>query len=145
MSETALLTDAIKAIRDKIVTSSATATPEELAYLGTAVEKMAGRASILEIVDVAENSKDSLVTGATAAVNTAKDAAISSITTTATTVKDQAIQQITTAKNDATSAVDGAVMTINTAITNAQSVAATLVAQQGAGFSRVRLHFLASM
>jgi hypothetical protein len=48
------LRDAIKALKQKIQTSASTATPEELAYLGTAVDRIGGRATVLEVEEIGD-------------------------------------------------------------------------------------------
>ena len=42
------LRDAITAVKNKISSAAADATPEELAYLGTAIDRIGGRATVLE-------------------------------------------------------------------------------------------------
>ena len=49
-----LIKSAIEAVRDRVQSTSASATAEELAYLGTALERIGGKATVLEVVEVAD-------------------------------------------------------------------------------------------
>lgn len=48
------LVSAIQAVKEKIAASASTATPEELAYLGTALDRIGGRATVYEVVAVGD-------------------------------------------------------------------------------------------
>ena len=54
--------DAVDALRKKIVSAAATATPEELAYLGNALEKIAGHVTLLELSEHVDSLKATLDT-----------------------------------------------------------------------------------
>lgn len=56
MAKDPLLRDAVRAIKAKIETAAAAAaaTPEELAYLGTAIDRIGGRATVLEVEEVGD-------------------------------------------------------------------------------------------
>lgn len=60
MGTSSALFDAIRALRDKIVQAAPLASAEELAYLGSAIEKIAGHATALDLVDYAETLKIAL-------------------------------------------------------------------------------------
>lgn len=51
------LRDAITAVKNKISSAAADATPEELAYLGTAIDRIGGRATVLEIEQMGDTIK----------------------------------------------------------------------------------------
>jgi phage shock protein A len=51
------LRDAIAAVKNKISSAAADATPEELAYLGTAIDRIGGRATVLEIEQMGDTIK----------------------------------------------------------------------------------------
>lgn len=50
----------VEALAKKITTSTTTATPQELAYLGTAAERIAGQTSMLEIAKYIQASKEAI-------------------------------------------------------------------------------------
>lgn len=52
-----MLKDAVQAIYNKVATDLTTATPEELAYLSTSLEKLGGRATVYDVMDVGEDKK----------------------------------------------------------------------------------------
>ncbi len=54
MAKDPLLRDAVRAIKAKIETAAESATPEELAYLGTAIDRIGGRATVLEVEEVGD-------------------------------------------------------------------------------------------
>ena len=125
MAQDPLLRNAVRAIKQKIIDGAATATPEELAYLGTAIDRIGGRATVLEVEemgdakiaeisahaqsveaatiasisatrDAAETHIGQVKTSAQAAIDATRDAAISAVTTT----KNAAITE-TNANRDA--------------------------------------------
>ena len=125
------LKNAIVAIQDKIATSAGVATAEELAYLGTAIDRIGGRATVYDVVETGELVKDEIVslgdtvksgitldvttkvTTATATVdnilaNMVNSASATEVTTIKNIVdaKDSAELYITTLKNDAEAAMD---------------------------------------
>ena len=55
------LKNAIVAIQDKIATSAGVASAEELAYLGTAIDRIGGRATVYDVVETGEVVKDEIV------------------------------------------------------------------------------------
>jgi len=46
-----LLLAAVAALRDKLIAASVSATPEELAYLASALDKLAGQVGLLDIAE----------------------------------------------------------------------------------------------
>lgn len=60
MAHDTLLREALRALKAKIETAAAFATPEELAYLGTALERIGGRATLLEVEDIGDQKKAEL-------------------------------------------------------------------------------------
>ena len=54
MAKDTLLRDAVRAIKAKIETAAEIATPEELAYLGTAIDRIGGRATVLEVEEMGD-------------------------------------------------------------------------------------------
>jgi hypothetical protein len=104
---------AIQAVKDKISLSAGTATPEELAYLGTALDRIGGRATVYEVVEMGDIKKAELADLAAtlfASIETdttqelatfvaAVDAKIAAMTTSANTLVDTSIKNITDAKN----------------------------------------------
>jgi len=111
MARDPLLRDAVKAIKQKILTGAETATPEELAYLGTAIDRIGGRATVLEVEEMGD-IKIQEITDHAAAVETetianitaTKDAAEASINAT----KDAAEASITATKETAIASVNAA-------------------------------------
>ncbi len=168
MATGSLLNDAVVALRDKVIAASANATPEELAYIGTALEKIGGRISVMDVMDAANGAKTDAVNAVTAAKDQAlvdignlRDAILNLLAqkrqeevALATSAIDQAR---TTAEADVKTNVDAAVANVNAliaqltadsgtakatidkAITDAQAVAKTLAAQQNV--SRTRIWF----
>jgi predicted metalloprotease with PDZ domain len=65
------LTAALQNVSQKISDAAGTASPEELAYLGTALDRIAGRATIGEVMQAGDVQK--------AAINTVGDAAIAAV------------------------------------------------------------------
>ncbi len=64
-----LIKGAIEAVRDRVQSTSASATAEDLAYLGTALERIGGKATVLEVVEVADAKLGEM----TAAMNALSD------------------------------------------------------------------------
>ena len=62
MGTATALFDAVDALRKSIVAAAATAKPEELAYLGTALEKIAGHVTLLELSEHVDTLKTVLDT-----------------------------------------------------------------------------------
>jgi hypothetical protein len=129
MSSLFLLRDAIGAIKDKAVSAAQTATSEDLAYISTALEKLGGNASIIEIEDFASSKKDALqatydgllsalgasvddvsdtITGLVAATTTTVNALTASAIADVMEVKTTSQSVIATASSDALSQISAA-------------------------------------
>ena len=54
MANDMLLRDAVRAVKLKIQAAAASASPEELAYLGTAIDRIGGRATLLEVEELGD-------------------------------------------------------------------------------------------
>jgi hypothetical protein len=116
-----MLQNAVQAIYTKIQTSMTDATPEELAYLGTALEKLGGRATVYDVMQVGDDKIAEIgvvAVNLTATLNTDADAVIAA-----------AIVSIDDAVSAAQSSIDdlgvsaGLVITdLEDALTNAESV-----------------------
>lgn len=122
MAHDPLLRDAVRALKQKILTGAETATPEELAYLGTAIDRIGGRATVLEV----EEMGDIKIAEITEHAGQVEAAAIANITATkdiaeasAIATKDAAEASISDTKNTAiasmNSARDAAITAVNTA------------------------------
>mgnify|MGYP006877475418 FL=1 len=129
MARDPLLRDAVRAIKQKILTGADTATPEELAYLGTAIDRIGGRATVLEVeemgdIKIAEITEhaNTVEQATIAAITATKDAAEASITAT----KDAAEASITATKDAAIASVNAAK---NAAITEANANRDAVIAQ----------------
>ena len=118
MARDPLLRDAVRAIKQKILTGADTATPEELAYLGTAIDRIGGRATVLEV----EEMGDIKIAEITEHANTVEQATIAAITAT----KDAAEASITATKDAAIASVNAAK---NAAITEANANRDAVIAQ----------------
>ena len=134
MAKDPLLRDAVRAIKAKIETAAEIATPEELAYLGTAIDRIGGRATVLEVeemgdVKMAEMSAHatSVETATLDTIATAADVAIANVSAT----KSAAESSITATKTAA-----GAVMAQTETSTVATVNAAAQTAIQQAASSR---------
>lgn len=57
-----LLIAATAAVREKLITASVSATPEELAYLASALEKLAGQVGLLDIAQASEQGRQEVRT-----------------------------------------------------------------------------------
>jgi len=91
MAKDPLLRDAVRAIKAKIETAAEIATPEELAYLGTAIDRIGGRATVLEVEEMGDIKMAEISAHATSVetatldtIATAADVAIANVTATKT-------------------------------------------------------------
>jgi len=99
MAKDPLLRDAVRAIKAKIETAAEIATPEELAYLGTAIDRIGGRATVLEVeemgdIKMAEMSAHatSVETATLDTIATAADVASANVTATKTAAETSVTQ-----------------------------------------------------
>ena len=100
------LKNAIVAIQDKIANSAGVATAEELAYLGTAIDRIGGRATVYDVVEAGELVKDEIVS-------------------LGDTLKSEITLDVTTKLNTATAAVDNILANM---VNSASATEATTVA-----------------
>ena len=122
MAKDPLLRDAVKSIKGKIITAATAASPEDLAYLGTAIDRIGGRATVLEVEETGDIIMQELtdhgaaVEAATiASINATRDAAQTAVTDTKTAAeksitdtKDAALSTMTTEKNKAVATAQAA-------------------------------------
>lgn len=80
----AYLKDAIQAVKDKIIAEAATANSEGLAMLGTAIDRIGGRATVLEVVELGDMKKREIADLAAAKVTAIE----TQMTTAATKLQD---------------------------------------------------------
>ena len=148
MAKDPLLRDAVRAIKAKIETAAEIATPEELAYLGTAIDRIGGRATVLEVEEIGDIKKDEITAHAlaveTATINTitaTRTAAENTITATRTAAEASVTQTQTAALAVLAQTQTSTVATVNTAAQTAiqqatasrdQTVTATQTAAQQA-------------
>ena len=145
MAKDPLLRDAVKSLKSKIISTAATANAEDLAYLGSAINNIGGRATVLEVEETgdiimqaltdhgAQVEADTIASieatrdTAQANVTATKDAAEKSITDT----KTAAVQTMTDTQTTTTDAVNAAAATAiatmtdekNNAVATAQAAA----------------------
>ena len=138
---------AIQAVKDKIALSAGTATPEELAYLGTALDRIGGRATVYEVVDTGDVKKAELTalaeqlfaaietdtTEELAAFVAAVDAKVATMTTSVGILVETSIQNIVDVKNETDAAAA------------ALSSSAAIAQQQALNGSMYINHFFASI
>lgn len=124
MSTTPILYDAIKALRDKIQTSAGAASAEELAYLATALERIGGRATVLEVFEVSEAKKVEII----AAIDTLKNTSIDQINAATSGAHDDVLallqSSLTTLQQQVTAALQQS-QTDSTSVINATNTALT--------------------
>lgn len=116
------LKDLINTLSTKIEAAATGASPEELAYLSSAVEKIGGRVSVFDFNDFVDDKKSSL----TLDVTTIKADALDAINTVLTTGITNLTTLINTSTNDlnetvanAVASLDAQIATIVTDSTNA--------------------------
>ena len=154
MATDPFLRDAVKALKQKIKDSAGSATPEELAYLGTAIDRIGGRATVLEVEEIGDVKIDEItqhtqtkISEITTASNELK-AEASLLTSTATNTVTQASTQIASIKNEAISdmndAANASIAGVNQAVSNLTSVAAS-ANQQALTGSMFNLMLVASL
>ena len=143
MAKDPLLRDAVKSIKGKIITAATSASPEDLAYLGTAIDRIGGRATVLEVEETGDIIMQELtdhgaaVEAATiASINATRDASQESITatktaaeTSITATKTAAVKTITDAKNDAVATTQAAAQN---AISDSQAASYEAIARMQA-------------
>jgi len=151
MAKDPLLRDAVRAIKAKIEAAAAVATPEELAYLGTAIDRIGGRATLLEVEDLGDVKMDEITALAAqrqadtiAAIDSSAGAAVAHVNATQTAAtnainatRTAAQAAITQTQNSATTQVTAAAQTAiqqaelasSQAIASAQAAAHSITQQ----------------
>ena len=156
------LRDAIAAVKNKISSAAADATPEELAYLGTAIDRIGGRATVLEIEQMGDTIKEEVAT-IIDQVKTELDTYVQTATNTQIGVLDSRVSEsntaitnkvaeatgiieslVSTANGQVTTMVNDAVAAIDLASAELSSAAAA-AQQQAVSGSLFTNYFLASM
>lgn len=107
-----MLKDAVQAIYNKVATDLTNASPEELAYLSTSLEKLGGRATVYDVMDVGEDKK--------AEIQALANQIISDLTTDLGT-------QVTQFESDVQDIIDLQTLNFNTMIGNTTTEYQTLV------------------
>lgn len=148
MAKDPLLRDAVRAIKAKIETAAEIATPEELAYLGTAIDRIGGRATVLEVeemgdIKIAEITEhaNAVETATLDTIATAADVAIANVTATKTAAetsvthtKNTALAVMAQTETSTVATVNAAAQTAiqQTASSRDQAIAATQSAADAA-------------
>lgn len=121
MAKDPLLRDAVRAIKAKIETAAEIATPEELAYLGTAIDRIGGRATVLEV----EEMGDIKMAEMSAHANAVESATLDTIATAA----DVAIANVSATKTAAETAITATKTAAETSVTQTKNAALAVMAQ----------------
>lgn len=121
MAKDPLLRDAVRAIKAKIETAAEIATPEELAYLGTAIDRIGGRATVLEVEEMGDVKMAEL----SAHANAVETATLDTLATTA----DVAIANVSATKAAAESAITATKTAAETSVTQTKNTALAVMAQ----------------
>src|SRR6266550_1145980 len=94
--------EVINALSKRLKELSADATPEEIAYLAKTLESVAGKSTVLDIVNMTDEKLEALLSAATkhlSDLNTNKESSLSAITET----KEKSLEAIDTLKTSALS------------------------------------------
>ena len=121
MAKDPLLRDAVRAIKAKIETAAEIATPEELAYLGTAIDRIGGRATVLEVEEMGDVKMAEL----SAHANSVETATLDTIATAA----DVTIANVNATKTAAESAITATRTAAEASVTQTKSAALAVMAQ----------------
>ena len=121
MAKDPLLRDAVRAIKAKIETAAEIATPEELAYLGTAIDRIGGRATVLEVEEMGDVKMAEL----SAHANSVETATLDTIATAA----DVAITHVNATKPAAEDAITATRTAAEASVTQTKSAALAVMAQ----------------
>lgn len=141
MSLNTTLFSAVEALQLKLAERATTATAEELAYLGTALERLSGPLTMKDLVELANQIKQELTDRRVAEVAEINDqclALVATVTNQITSLQNAFatslanlkvteytafVNQVTTAKNTAIADVQAAINNAQTAKTDLQTVA----------------------
>jgi len=121
MAKDPLLRDAVRAIKAKIETAAEIATPEELAYLGTAIDRIGGRATVLEV----EEMGDIKMAEMSAHANAVESATLDTIATAA----DVAIANVSATKSAAESSITATKTAAESSVTQTKNASLAAMAQ----------------
>lgn len=117
------LNSAVEAIYNKVQNDLSSASPEDLAYLGTALEKIGGRATVYDVMKIGDEKIAQILQTATDAIN--------SVNTDIGDIQNTVDNIIITATNNLENSVNdkSTVLTahINNSINNAQTQIDTIV------------------
>jgi gas vesicle protein len=130
-----MLKDAVQAVYNKVQTDLTNASPEELAYLSTSLEKLGGRATVYDVMDVGEDKKtemqelaDSLVSdlsadiaGKEAQFETDIQAIVDLQTTNFNTLVSDSTVEINTVITNAENSLNQTISDIQADVTQAES------------------------
>jgi hypothetical protein len=164
-----MLKDAVQAIYTKVATDLTNASPEELAYLSTSLEKLGGRATVYDVMDVGEDKKaeiQALATQIIANLNTDVSAKVTQFETdidavvtlqtlnfqtmiaNTTTEYNTLVQTTTNSLNQTIADAEAAVQAAETDIADAAAAlqdAAAIANQQAINGSAFNLYFYGTM
>ena len=111
MANDMLLRDAVRAVKLKIQAAAADATPEELAYLGTAIDRIGGRATLLEVEELGDikgreiaDAASQMLEQALGSLASANQEAIAEFTNVTSQAKETAVAAVTEAAQGLTDA-----------------------------------------
>jgi len=121
MAKDPLLRDAVRAIKAKIETAAGVASPEELAYLGTAIDRIGGRATVLEV----EEMGDVKMAEISAHVSLLETATLETLATSA----QVAMANVTATKTAAENAIIATQSAAETSVTQTKEAALAVMAQ----------------
>lgn len=121
MAKDPLLRDAVRAIKAKIETAAEIATPEELAYLGTAIDRIGGRATVLEVEEMGDIKMAEMSAHATAVETATLD--------TIATAADVAIANVTATNTAAESSITATKTSAEASVTQTKNAALAVMAQ----------------
>jgi hypothetical protein len=121
MAKDPLLRDAVRAIKAKIETAAEIATPEELAYLGTAIDRIGGRATVLEVEEMGDIKMAEMSAHAQAVETATLD--------TIATAADVAIANVTATQTAAEAAITATKTSAETSVTQTKNAALAVMAQ----------------
>lgn len=121
MSTSNILFPAVEALRQKITASAETANPEQLAYLASAIEKIAGQTNLLDIANAAQEAIERVETEADQRVNAALAAITDAQTQAQSSVTQTAQAQVQYVEGEIADAVQQAQTAVNAMATQVQA------------------------
>lgn len=122
--------DAVLGLAEKIRTSTEGANPEQIAYLATAADRIGGKASIFDFIEMADEKQDEFIAiveaakvAATTAINDNQTARLLEITT----EMEETLAAMETTKTQAQAAIVNTANTAQTNINNTRTAAETAI------------------